>query len=282
MTGRPAKKQAATGSDEADHTARAFIQQSSTLAQALFKNAPLGVKVVAFFGYAMAAVSVVALLVPPYELGKTVACLLILAGALIVLGRRYSGPATDAPTPYRPRLELDIRVLVQARERLQQARTKVHSRLNARGITIQGSEVRVNTFFPVYGSSGRDDDYTLHMLYEELTINMTSASERKVTYQPGQGATGAAFASGRPRIEERREPGRGVADVPEQVAPFVPTELKWVISIPLKQADGPVLGVMNIDGLREAGFDELTDCSMALIQEEAIDLAKLIAPYLTS
>jgi hypothetical protein len=125
-------------------------------------------------------------------------------------------------------------------------RADIHSILQkvvldtAKKLKLSTARVRANVF-------GLDEHNHLHIV-DDFTYNMTGRPEELTIEMPvGEGSSGRAFQSGKPNIALLKDDWAENVLADDELAKVHP-ELRWIISMPVKDAQRAVW-VLNVDGL---------------------------------
>lgn len=187
----------------------------------------------------------------------------------------------ETPQEYFPPSDL---VFGTVRSVLEETRNSVFTYLNAIDSQLLDEHVRANIFYPEYGGTGNHEDYQLK-IYDGFHFNMNCEEEIMITFKPNQGATGYVFESGKVRVTKRFKTGESGSggwheklNINKELAKIIHPDLKWIISMPLKEKNGSTIGVLNVDGLKiQFNRDILYDC----IRKPLITLVPIINKLLT-
>ena len=140
-------------------------------------------------------------------------------------------------------LDIDKGDYSSAADILEKVRFEVADYCTQKGFTQFRDNVRANIFLPTMNHDFRGHTFVLKM-HPKLMKNMNRAQEHDIYFCLGQGATGYVYQTGTPEFT------RAINHrVPDFIAEKLEPTLKWYATFPLKNANGAVLGVLNIDGL---------------------------------
>lgn len=159
-----------------------------------------------------------------------------------------------------PKLPLDPPVLEVLRGRLLETHHVAYHQLKLRNATIEDHQIRANIFLVDYRNAqeGVSALCVLKMI-GELQVNMSYIPESSIQFQLGQGATGQAFLTKTPKVARRVSSLQGEWEhsyqMTDELTRTVHKDLKWVISMPIKDDSDQVFGVLNVDGL-DHNFDD--------------------------
>jgi hypothetical protein len=263
-------------------------KSNAALAALAMKGGDTWQKLIVYLCYAISGLGILVICLPPYETPKQLGCLAIivvpLCSAVFFVFIRYrhllGEQKPQAPIP--PTSPTNIKLSSTTRdamfEVLQAARHLVWDQLHVKQAALQENQVRANIFFPDYQSAGKPKRAFVLKIRPGLHIDMTEP-ELGITLAPGQGLTGHVFQTGEPTVAQRQPAVEAGWDERYQITPelaaIIHPKLKWIISMPLKGAEGKPIGVMNIDGLtHQFTVDDLYECSRKLTQS-AIFMAGL-------
>lgn len=157
------------------------------------------------------------------------------------------------------------------------------------GRSLRREQVRANIFFPDYNRPEAGIAFLLYMP-DGLRIGMDGHPDEKITFHPGQGATGTVFARQEWCIAQTFETAEGGQEF-EEVYRLTPElkrtlhpELRWVVSFPLAISDQEIdrkraAGVLNVDGLshqfKKDDLNQLVAVLSAKVSTVADKIAKL-------
>jgi hypothetical protein len=234
-------------------------------------------KIIVYCLYAALTLGIIILGTPPYtSLKELVALGLILAFvalvAMFVLSRygdlAKKGPPvtstgtainTPIPTPVTPPIPTIVISPLKCQRLitlLEETRTAAYKYLVGKDPKIAYNDIRANIFLPEYEPPYTDPDKYILKIYPGLHVNMDEMkyhAELGINFLPKQGATGNVFTTGMARVAQRLLSISGDWDdiyhITPEVAAIIHPALKWIISMPLLQASGKPLGVLNVDGL---------------------------------
>ncbi len=265
------------------------IESNTAIAALAMKGAKPPQRLLVYVCYGIILIVVTVLAIPPYESGKQLiasgAGVLCLFVAFIMVLRRYrelsegSVPLLVPPERGPQTVQLSNVVHERVGVALEDARRAAYGFLREKKPNLSDDQVRANIFFPDYGPSGDLRKYVLKIC-PGLHRKMDQPREVEITFEPGQGATGKVFESRQARVTQRLDSGSEdwdeVYDITDELAARIHPDLKWIISMPLKDEDGKSIGVMNIDGLRhQLPLDVLYEC-MAKVTIHVIFIARLV------
>jgi hypothetical protein len=241
-------------------------------------------KLIVYLCYAISGLGILVISVPPYETPKQLCCLAFiivpLCSAIFFVIIRYrhllgeQKPQATVPPASPTNITLSSTTRKAMFDVLEAARHLVWDHLHIKKPDLQENQVRANIFFPEYESAGKSKHAFVLKIKPGLHINMTEP-ELGITLAPGQGLTGHVFQTGEPRVAQRQPTVETGWDERYQITPelaaIIHPELKWIVSMPLKGADGKPIAVMNIDGLtHQFNVDDLYECSRKLTQSAII------------
>lgn len=248
-------------------------------------------KFVVFACYGIAALGIILVVSPPYDVLKQLVgaglamAFLLAAVVMVVLNYRNLTPAAangqhgePAPRIAEP-IEIPDATFRRVLDMLGDARSKARDFLLQTKPNLADGCIRANLFFPKYDPAGKRDDYVLK-IWLGLHLKMDRESEINIEFKPGQGATGLVFESGRPRVAKKLDSEDGdwdeVFKITGNLAAIIHPDLKWIVSMPLKDDDEITIGVLNIDGICE-DFDRdlLYEC-MVKVTDSAVIIHDLI------
>lgn len=246
------------------------------------ENAPPGARILVFVLYAIFGISLIGLLVPPYEAYKQIFVIILAVASFIYLWRMMIRQSKRLDLGARLRnpekvddiqrgsdvIGLSLEDYDRAVSLLTQIRENVFRCLAQKQSGVSIHKIRANVFLPKESHSG--SSYVLN-IYPGLHVNMNNVQEREIAFGPGEGLTGRVFEEGMPRVAERI-PGEATGWdstyklTPDQVSRIHP-KLQWICSLPLK--DGKTtIGVVNIDGLQDiVHVDDLYGCVRGVYYE---------------
>lgn len=169
-----------------------------------------------------------------------------------------------------PRLPLKPSALDEIGQLLEHIRKTAFDCLYPMNTSLQDRQIRGNIFLADYSKAAEGIAFELFMP-EELRKNMNHPPEWLLRFYPGQGATGCVFVEGDQKVARRRPTDEGewesVFKMTEELKQKVHKDLKWIVSLPLKErASQTTLAVLNIDGLDY----EFTDEQFALMVKSFI------------
>jgi hypothetical protein len=232
-------------------------------------------KAIVYLFYGVISITLIYLVVPPYEADKFKALVLVVpllvVAAIFVIVRYKKLSHVEKGAPSRPKtIQIPGVVSDRLRPILEEFRKEAHAFLKTKDATLPDKCVRANIFFPEYGGKERGDDYVLK-IRPGLHLNM-EGPEIGIILHPGQGVTDKVFQSGDARTAKRLKSDsaaggdwESIYHITDEVAAVIHPDLKWIISMPIKGQAGRCIGVMNIDGLvHEFDTDTLFNCAAKL------------------
>jgi hypothetical protein len=251
---------------------RAAIQGNQAIAALAMTGADTWQKTIVYLFYGVIAITLIYLIVPPYNADKFKALMLVVpllfvTAIFVIVQYKRLLPNKEITLSPPKKIQLSSVVLNNLRVILEESRKQAHAFLKTKDPTLSDDNVRANIFFPEYGKSRRWDDYVLK-IWPGLHINMEQP-ETGITLRPGQGLTDKVFQSGGAQIVKRMKSGstaggdwNSTYQITDEIAAVIHSDLKWIISMPIKGQTGQCIGVMNIDGLvHEFRIDTLFDCA---------------------
>ena len=146
---------------------------------------------------------------------------------------------------------------------------RAYQYLQATEPSLQDRQIRANVFLPHHSQTKGGTILSMHPSWQ---VNMWHLPENNIEFLPGQGATGLAFSDeyGRVRIARRLSPDAGEWEqeyqMTDELRDKVHEDLKWVMSFPLKDAQGNTIGVLNVDGLDY----EFSDEQLSIVAKELL------------
>lgn len=259
-------------------------KSNAALAALAMKGGDPWQRLIVYLCYAISALGILVISVPPYETTKQLVALALVIVPLFVAVifvfiryRHFLGDGqsqTSIPPALPKRISLSSATRQAMFEVLEQARLLVWENLNQKKAALQDNQVRANIFFPDYENTGSHPPEFILKIRPGMHINMNEP-EVGITLGPGQGLTGQVFRTGEPRVAQRQPSSETGWDEVYQITPelasIIHPDLKWIVSMPLKGGDGKSIGVMNIDGLRhQFSVDDLYECSRKLTQSAIV------------
>lgn len=254
------------------------IGKTAALGAIAMQGAQPWQRLAVFACYGMIIIASVILVLPPYEAVKQLvlggASVLLLFIVVMVVIRRYRTLTnkTLPPPPETPKnIQLTDLVRDNVKKILAEGRKAAFDFLRVECPALQDKQIRANIFFPEYRSNNWKD-YVLK-IRPGLHRNMNHQPELDIVLEPGQGTTGKVFSSCESLVTQRLTPNSGNGgwddkyDITPELEAIIHRDLKWIISMPLKNGNGKSIGVMNIDGLvHQIDIDKLNDCVGKLTQ----------------
>jgi predicted phosphodiesterase len=171
-----------------------------------------------------------------------------------------------------PKLPLPTTTVTELSKLLEEIRVRAFKLLKKHKGRLLNRHVRGNVFLLDYRQPHDGCAYTLYMP-EELRKKMNYPPEWDIRFNPGQGATGLAFETGRQRISKRLSKQKGdwdsVFHLTDDLKKKVHKDLEWIVTLPLKDPVTELtLAILNIDGLDYQFPDEvLSEVVLSLISE---------------
>jgi hypothetical protein len=159
------------------------------------------------------------------------------------------------------------------------------------GKSLRRAQVRANIFLPDYNRPQAGVAFLLSMP-DGLRVGMDGHPDEKISFQPGQGATGTVFAKQEWCIAQTLETPEGDQEfeelyrlTPEHQRTLHP-ELRWVVSFPLAIPDKEtgkkrVAGVLNVDGLTHQFKKEELNQLVAVLSARVGTIADKISQLTT-
>lgn len=247
------------------------LKHSYNLARISLRNAPPGLKAGIWSMFALETITILVVIVPPYEQLKQLVCLGfggIFFLAVLTMFRKAVG---ELPGPNKPAgiqlPDLKSSVIQQGlRAILQNAREAVLAKLQRDFPEVKDRDVRANIFLPDDGHTNGRTTKRLRIPHL-LCVNMDNPEERSISFESGKGGTGQAFTYGKPLIIQR-EPEKQFGwderyEISGDQARVIHPDLTWIVSMPIVIRGKNVVGVMNIDILRHRlDYDRVVGCSL--------------------
>ncbi len=253
----------------------AAIEGNKATAALVMTGADTWQKMIVYLFYGVISLTLIYLVVPPYEADKfkalvLVVPLLVVSAVFVTVRYRKLSHFEERVPPPPKTMQIPGVVSDRLRSILEEFRKEAHAFLKTKDATLPDKYVRANIFFPEYGETQRWDDYVLK-IRPGLHLNM-EGPEIGIILHPGQGVTDKVFQSGDARTAKRLKSDsaegadwESIYHITDELAAVIHPDLRWIISMPIKGQTGRCIGVMNVDGLvHEFGTDTLFDCAGTL------------------
>jgi len=117
---------------------------------------------------------------------------------------------------------------------------------------LQKQLIRVNIFLAHYQSAGKGAVCVLRIPEYFRCIGMEGHPDEGITFRPGEGATGKAFAESKDTVKPVGESARKWEELYTLTGYQKRTlhkDLSWIITYPLKNKSGKAMAVLNVDFL---------------------------------
>jgi len=259
------------------------VKQAGALAALAMKGGDNWQKYAVYACYGLIVLTIIALIVPPYHAVKQLICFgvaaLFLFIAMIFVISRYrtltgQEQRSQIPMPVAPGPQ-NIHLLAVVHEKVQntleEARVTVRDFLRTTQPALDDDQVRANIFFPEYTNATDWNKYVLK-IRQGLHLKMDRHDELHIELQPDQGLTGHVFKAGESAVALRLPASTGMGNwdakyrITPELAQIIHPDLQWIVSVPIKGADGKPIGVVNIDGLVHTfKIDTLYQCPRKLL-----------------
>jgi hypothetical protein len=253
------------------------------------QGAPVPTRFVVYACYCVTAITLTVLAEPPYsdlkEIVLTIAAMAFLITAMVLVYKQYQllsahpddgqhPPPGHSPDAYEPR-PLTHPQFDKLKAFLADAREKVFVNLQRLDAGLTDDDVRANIFVPCYLRDGDPSDFVLK-IYPGLHLKMNDQREIGIPFRSGVGVTGKVYDTGIRRVAQRFPEAKGggwesTYQITDELDAVIHKGLKWILSVPLKNVSGTVVGVLNVDGLRrQFSQDTLYDCMATQVENTAI------------
>jgi hypothetical protein len=283
MARKPKEPATSSTPDAPEKVGTEGVKQAGILAALAMEGGDVWQKFVVYTCYGLIVIAIIALIVPPYQTAKQLiisgGAVVLLFGAMIFVIKRYRAltgqeqqpqiPLPAAPGPQNIPLSAVVHEKIQST--LEEARVTVRDFLRTTQPALNDDQVRANIFFPEYANSTDWNNYILK-IRPGLHLKMQRYDELQIELQPGQGLTGNVFNAGESTVALRLPASTGMGGwdakyhIIPKLAQIIHPDLQWIVSIPIKGADGKPIGVMNIDGLvHRFDIDTLYQCPKQLL-----------------